>query len=503
MISKKKLSSELEKFKINPIQPRELPYFTSSICPECLFQENRINVISAQLMEENNAVIMKKFCDKHGFFKDVTWSNALMWRRANKFFFSSIGLENPSKNVEKGCPLDCGLCSNHQSHTALGLIDITLKCNLNCPICFADAGNEKSIDPEPNQIIDRMIKLRNNLPVPTPGIQFAGGEPTMNHDLEFYIKKARELGFSHIMVATNGLRFAEDQKYVINLQKAGLNTVYLQFDGVTAKPYTIARGKDLRQIKEKAIQNCKNAGIDGIILVPTIIRGVNSDELGDIIRYALDRKEIIKCVNFQPVSFTGRINQDERKNMRITIPDVIQGIDQQTNGIIKSDDWYPISSMLPLGRALGLMKGKPYLELSAHPDCGMATFLVFDYKGNPQPISRIIDLNNLIKALEKICNIYSSKKFLPDLKAKLLLSSEIMKMQDKFIIKELINELFKKGDYISIAGFMDKVMMLGMMHFMDPYNLDLERVKYCDIHYATDVNLIPFCTQNIIHRKYR
>ncbi len=489
-----------QRFKIEKYTSRILPYETTSICPDCYFLDKKINIIPANLIEKENNVIMYKKCVTHGEFTDILWTDKTLWRRMNSIFYKSIGIENPEKKTLNGCPFDCGLCNNHSSHTALGLIDITMRCNLNCPICFADAGHEPLEDPVPEVIEIMLKKLRSNKPVSTPGIQFAGGEPTLSENLPNYIKKAKELGFNHIMIATNGIRLAGDLDYTRKLIQSGLNTVYLQFDGVTAEPYILARGKDLRETKIKAMTNCEKAGLDGVILVPTIIRGINDDQLGDMIDYAIERRNIVKCINFQPISFTGRIDQSKKNQMRITIPDMINGIDKQTNGQIRANDWYPISSMLTLGRAIGLMHKQPYLELSAHPECGVATFLVFDNKGKPTPISRIIDMQHFMETLEDICNLYASKSIAANLRSKFKIALELWRIDERWRIKNLISDLLSDGNYTSLAGFMNDVVMIGMMHFMDPYNLDLERLKYCDIHYSTEKGLIPFCSHNIAHR---
>jgi uncharacterized radical SAM superfamily Fe-S cluster-containing enzyme len=487
------------RFRIEKIEQNKLPYLTKSICPDCLFLDKRVNVIPAEISEESGYVVMKKTCQKHGFFKETIWGDIQLWVRMNSIFYKSIGIDNPRNNEKFGCPLDCGLCENHCSHTALGLVDVTLRCNLKCPICFADSNNTCE-DPSTDEVLNLLRQLRKNVPVPTPGIQFAGGEPTICENLPLYIGYAKELGFNHIMVATNGIKFAEDPNYIKHLVKQGLNTAYLQFDGVTERPYLQARGTDLREIKYKAIVNCRKSGLDGIILVPTIVGGLNDNELGDIINFALLNKDIIRCINFQPVSFIGRIDHHNREKMRITIPEVINKIHQQTDGLIRPEDWYPISSMLPLGRAIGLLNNEPYLELSANPQCGAATFLVFDSKGKPYAINRILKMNKFIEALENVCDMYTKEKHFGKIRARMKIGYKLWQIKEKWIVKNLIKELFKKGDYDSLVGFMSNVIMIGMMHFMDPYNLDLERVKYCDIHYSTSQGLIPFCTQNTVHR---
>lgn len=490
-------------YKLSKYPSKNLPYSTKSICPICLIDERRVNVLPATIAEENSEIYMVKACPAHGEFKEKIWSDSKLWDKANHLWYRSIGLHNPQVTVKDGCPLDCGLCSRHLSHTALGLIDVTLRCNLKCPICFANAGAGAVSDPSPEEVVKMLKLLRGNKPVPSPGVQFAGGEPTLSEQLPSYIRQAKSMGFNHIMVATNGVRLAEDPEFLKRMVESGLNTVYLQFDGVTAEPYLAARGVDLREVKDKAIDNCRKAKVDGVILVPTIVGGLNLNQLGGIIDYALKNRDIIRCINFQPVSITGRIDRGKREEIRVTIPDLINGIDDQTGGLVKPGDWYPISSMLPVGRALGLMHGRPFLELSAHPGCGMATFLVFDPEGKPHPISELVNLECFIGALERVCDLYSGGVPFADARAKLTIIQQIRSIKKPWLARGMMSNLLKSGDYDSLVGFMGGVIMLGMMHFMDPYNLDLERAQHCDIHYSTrEGRLVPFCTYNNLHREY-
>ena len=187
--------------------------------------------------------------------------------------------------------------------------------------------------------------------------------------------------------------------------------------------------------------------------------------------------------------------------MRITIPYAIRLIEEQTGGLVRKSDWYPISSMLPLGRAIGLMKGPPELELSAHFACGMATFLVFDERGTPRPITEMIDLDGFLGALKEVCNLYAKGKLFACIRSKLKLSLAFRHLKEKAFASDIISNLLKRGDYESLANLMDDVIMLGMIHFMDPWNLDLERLRSCDIHYGSpDGRIIPFCAYNNIYR---
>jgi uncharacterized radical SAM superfamily Fe-S cluster-containing enzyme len=492
----------ISRYHVEKYEARELPYTTQSICPECLLADDEVHVIDATLYEENGKVMYKKTCEKHGEFTDVYWGDAEMFRRAQAWWYKSVGLDNPRTETVKGCPEDCGQCPEHKSHTALALLDVTNRCNLRCPICFAVAAEGGNVyEPTEEEVLDMMKNLRGNLPVPAPALQFAGGEPTVSKNLPKYIKWAKELGFRHVQIASNGIRVGKSKEYLQELRDAGLSTIYMQFDGVTPEPYITARGSNLLPIKKQALQNAREVGMESIVLVPTVVRGVNSDQLGRIIEFAVENRDVIRCVNFQPVSITGRIDRAARDEMRITIPDAIHLIEEQTGGAIPADAWYPVPAMMPVGRALGLMKGGPELELSSHFACGMSTFLYIEDDGSYKPITDVINVDAFIALLEDISNLYADGKRGASKRAKAKLAAGARHFKKKGILKDLLSAFLNRGDYDSLAKFMRRIIMLGMMHFQDPYNFDLERVQHCDVNYAVpDGRIIPFCTMNTIHR---
>ncbi len=501
--SNRAASNEPANLRIRRNPTKDLPYTTSSICPECLFDDEKVEVISATVSERDGKVWIAKSCDLHGNFEELYWSDAELFKKVMNYWYESVGLENPRTENVDGCPHDCGQCPEHKAHTALGLIDVTNRCNMKCSVCFAGAADNEVYEPSPEEVFSMLKNLRANLPAPTVGVQFAGGEPTLSEHLHDYVKWADELGFRHIMVATNGLRFSRDPEFLKNLVDSGLKTLYLQFDGVTERPYLEMRGKDLRNMKDKVLDAARYANLDGIILVPTIVKGLNDDELGGVIQYALDNRDIIRCINFQPVSITGRIDIKKREQMRITTPDALKLIEQQTDGLVRVEDWYPVSSMMGVGRVLGLLRGANIFELHSHFACGMATFLFIDDDGTYYPITKVVDLEALLVALEEICDLYADGKRFFSIRAKLKLLGFIRKVKRKNFMRPIISSFLKRGTYSSLKDFMAKVIMLGMMHFQDPWNLDLERVQHCTINYAVpDGRIIPFCTYNIIHRKF-
>lgn len=464
--------------------------------------EDKVHVIDATLYEEDGKVMYKKTCEKHGEFVDIYWGDADMFRRAMSRWYRSVGLDNPRTQTVAGCPEDCGQCPQHKSHTALALLDVTNRCNLRCPICFAVAAEGGTVyEPKPEEVLEMMRNLRRNLPVPAPAIQFAGGEPTVSKHLPQYIRWAKQLGFRHVEIASNGIRIGKSKEYLQELRDAGLSTVYMQFDGVTPEPYIAARGMNLLDVKKQAIQNAREIGMESLVLVPTVVRGVNDDQLGKIVEFAVQNRDVVRCVNFQPVSITGRIDYSARMKMRITVPDVIHLIEEQTNGLIPATVWYPVPAMLPVGRALGFMKGSPQLELSSHFACGMSTFIYIDEDGSYRPITDMIDVDKFLEVLSEISDLYANEKRGASARAKAKMLGSVRFIKKKGVLKDLLVAFLNRGDYESLAKFMRRVIMIGIMHFQDPFNLDLERVQHCDVNYATpDGRIVPFCTMNTIHR---
>ena len=474
--------------------PKELPYTTKSICPECF------KTIKASVYEENGKVMMKKHCEEHGECLDVYWSNANDFRRAFDFGYKGIGLDNPRTQTINECPNDCGICPNHKTHTNLALLDVTNRCNLECPICFAHAGKAGYVyEPSLEEIKEMLANLRANEPVPTPAVQFAGGEPTMRADLPEIIQAAKEAGFPHVEIATNGILLAQ-KGYPKKLVEAGLSTVYLQFDGVKPEPYLAARGVNLLSQKLKALERCREEGLHSIVLVPTLVKGINDDQVGDIIRFAVENHDIVRCINFQPVSITGRIDYEKRQEMRITIPDLTRVAEEQTEGIVKSSDWYPVPFVVPLSRALGARAGQPMVEFSEHPACGMATFIVIEEDGSYQPITKYVEVEKFLGTLEKMAKDFEKGRRWRGTMRGVMGAMRFFKKRG--LLFNLANNLLIKKDYDSLAAFMKRIIMIGSMHFMDPYNFDLERLERCGIHYAIpDGRIVPFCAMNSLHRE--
>jgi len=464
---------------------------TKSICPECL------KALEATIFEEDGKVFIKKNCPEHGDFQELYWSDFEQYQRAEKFRCDGEGIENPRTKTVKGCPLDCGICPEHKSHTALAIIDVTNRCNLTCPVCFANAAAAGYVyEPTPEQVTGMLENLRATKPVPATALQFSGGEPTIRNDLFDLIRKAKELGFRHVEVNTNGIRISQSVEYAKELKASGVSTIYLQFDGLTPDVYKFIRGLDLLDKKMQAIENLRQAGFKSVVLVVTLVKGVNDSQLGDIINFAAKNFDVIRCVNVQPVSLCGRLPQQEREKMRITIPDFMRLVEEQTKGDIKVSDFYPVPVVVPVSKAVGALKDKNYVEFTTHPHCGMATFLLVE-NGKLVPITRYGNIEKFRNSLQKVYEdaLRGSKS-----KAKIRLAGAARHVKFSFLRKYVLRVLME-GDYQSLGDFVRTTLMVSSMHFMDPYNFDLERVQRCVIHYAVpDGRIIPFCTMNSIHR---
>ncbi|MBM4240827.1 MAG: radical SAM protein [Euryarchaeota archaeon] len=474
---------------------------TKSLCPECL------EVIDAEVYEEHDKIMIKKECKEHGEFDSVYWTNDHLYHEALDSNHKGQGVDNPQTAVLNECPLSCGLCPEHESHTVLGIIDVTNRCNLRCPVCFANAAVTGYLyEPSYDEIKEMLLNLKSNEPVAAPAIQFSGGEPTIRKDIVELVKLAKEMEFSHTQIATNGIKLAKDPELAGKLKEAGLNTIYLQFDGVTEEPYIETRGKNLLPLKLEAIENCRASKL-GIVLVPTLVKGINDHQIGDIIRFAVDNIEIIRGVNFQPVSFAGRTSAEEMEKQRITLPDFEKAVEKQTNSKIKVKDFYPASSVVPISEFIEALEGSPQVTITCHPHCGAATY-IFVEDGEIIPINRFINVDRFFNLLSDSSDdikeggrIGKAKVMARSLK-ELPKTVNPLKTPKSIEIKKILFNVFKDKSYSSLGNFHYKTLLIACMHFMDPWNFDKDRVRRCVIHYAVpDGRIIPFCSMNALYRE--
>lgn len=474
-----------------------LPHKTESLCPECLRR------IEAEVYDDNGVVKIRKTCPEHGAVEDAYWEDTQMYLKAARYHATKEGVSNPNVDFSgKDCPFECGLCRRHKSHTSLANVVLTNRCDLSCWYCFFYAKEGSKIyDPSLEQLKGMFRNLRNEKPVPCNAVQLTGGEPTLREDLLGIIRAAKAEGFAHVQVNTNGINLALRPGLASGIRKAGANTFYLSFDGVTPK----TNPKNHWEVPY-ALENCRAARM-GVVLVPTIVRSVNDQELGDIVRFGASNMDVIRGINFQPVSLVGRVPRRERERMRITIPGAIKKIEEQTSGELSRDDFYTVPCTLAVTDFAEALSGKPKYRLSVHFACGAATY-VFREGDKLLPITRFVDVEGLFGYLADTAQRIrgGSNKVIETAKVLYNLGGYINKAKAPkgLDLPGLLYDAFVTHNYHSLGKFHYKSMFVGFMHFQDLYNYDVERVERCGVHYATpDGKIIPFCAFNVLPEQYR
>ncbi|NJE25503.1 radical SAM protein [Thermococcus sp. MV5] len=477
-----------------------LPHKTWSLCPETR------DIVPAVVWEKDGKIWITKKCSE-GMITDVYYEDAEMYKRFEEWKFDFKIKTYNVENTGVNCPFDCGLCPRHYSHTNLLNIVLTNRCNLSCWYCFFYAKEGQPIyEPTLEQIRIMLRNAKKEEPIGANAVQFTGGEPTLREDIIEIIKIAKEEGYDHIQLNTDGIKLAFDPGLVKNLREAGVNTFYLSYDGMG--PQT--NWKNHWEIP-LIFENVRKAKGPGIVLVPTTIRNVNDHELGAIINFGLNHLDIVRGVNFQPISLVGRVPKHERQRFRITIPGAIQKIEEQTNGAIAKEDWYPIPIAGHIARFFEAFAGRKYY-MTSHFGCGAATYIFLD-ENRVIPISRFLDVEGFVEFLEERVEEIKEWNSLGRLQ-KLKLGAEIfLKFKSfcdedyapkSFDVLKIMRHAFTHGTYEALGEFHNRTLFLGMMHFMDEYNYDIERVERCVIHYALpDGRIVPFCTFNVIPELYR
>lgn len=424
---------------------------TESVCPVCLRK------VEARYRSDNESVWLEKTCPDHGDFSAFVWEGNMFsyyaWNTENR----AVEAPAAAKTTEKGCPYDCGLCQEHKTKGCCVLLELTKRCNLHCPVCFASAGAEDEADPTLDEIAAQYDYLMaHGGPF---NIQLSGGEPTQRDDLPEIIALGREKGFSFFQLNTNGLRLAAEKSYAKELKNAGLNTVFLQFDGLDNHVYQTLRGRPLLEEKDLAIENCAAAGL-GIVLVPVIAAGVNEDQVGKILRYAIDHMPSVRGVHFQPLSYFGRCSLP-RPERPVTIPRMLRLIESQSDGRFRAADFG------------GGGAESPY--------CSFHASYLRSEDGRFRPLKR--------KA-ESCCCCVSSDD------SRKSVAGQWSGEAESFTADGELQDTSSLDSFLEHARL--NTFAISGMVFQDAWNLDLNRLKRC---YICEVDpkhgMVPFCAYNL------
>ena len=423
---------------------------TKSVCPVCL------KVLDARKRAESDGIYLDKRCPEHGPFSALIWEGELRsylaWSRENRV----VDPPRAGRPAEKGCPYDCGLCTSHQRKGCCMLLELTSRCNLRCPVCFAAAGEREAAD-LPMEEIARQYDYLMAHGGPF-NIQLSGGEPTMREDLPEIIKLGREKGFGFFQLNTNGLRLAEEPDYAQSLRVAGLDTVFLQFDGLDDSVSLRLRGAALVEKKLRCIEACAQAGL-GIVLVPVIAAGVNEEQVGPILRFALEQMPAVRGVHFQPLSYFGRCAL-ARPERPITIPKLLALIEEQTQGLMRAADF------------AGGGAENPYCSFHAS--------------------YRLRDDGSLrcLPSRADGCCCTSSDDSRLSVAGQWSGESACFAADDALSDTSALDEFLKQARQQSFA-------VSGML-FQDAWTLDLERLQRCHIcEIDSSRGMVPFCAYNL------
>lgn len=429
---------------------------TQSVCPVCLQR------VDAGYFLRGEEVWLEKTCPQHGFFEALLWQGEAsfqVWQAEPV----AQPPRNPEKPVQKGCPYDCGLCGAHRQASCCVLLEVTARCNLACPVCFAAAKGDEAVAQDPGLDViagwyDMLLEKGGPF-----NIQLSGGEPTMRDDLPEILELGTAKGFSFFQLNTNGLRLAQDLPYLTAMARAGLKTVFLQFDSLRPGPTLELRGADLVEIKRAAIEHCAKAGV-GVVLVPTVKPGCNEDELWDILRFASEFSPAIRGVHFQPISYFGRYAAPPQPGQHLTVPRLLQLLEIQSGGRVCAAHFSPGWAEHPMcsfHADYELEAGGWRLKRRAAGCCCA------------QKIARPTS-ERARRAVALKWSMPNSREAAPD---------------SRYRVDSL--DAFLEGNKrraIAVSG----------MAFQDAWTLDLQRLQRCHVHVVSPEGvLVPFCAYNL------
>ena len=414
---------------------------TRSVCPVCLK-----NIPARLSRGSDGKIVLEKACPDHGSFRVPVWAGKLDFEQW------LLGTEPLAEGSGLNCPGNCGICPEHEIGTCCALLEVTQRCNLRCRYCFADGGlkdTEPSLE-ECREAIRGIVRQCGQ-----PLLQLSGGEPTLRDDLPELVRFAKETGCSYTQVNTNGIRIAEEPDYAKRLKEAGLDIVFLQFDGTEDEIYEALRGRPLLETKLEAIRVCSELRI-GVTLVPTVVRGVNDQNLGAIVALAAKLAPGVRGIHFQPVSYFGRYPSAPAAEERYTLDQLMADLSDQAQ--------IPVESFMP--------------SRCDHPLCGFHAIFLIDPKGGLRPLSSITHSSHSRGCArdnrEYVVRHWRRAPEEPQPNADY---SEEMDF-DTFLYRLRHNSL-----------------TLSAMAFQDAGNLNIERLHRCTLHVYDHGSIKPFCAR--------
>ncbi len=440
---------------------------TRSVCPECLA------IVEAQIMIRDGRVVMQKECPAHGKFEALLSSDAGMYLDSLPYNKPGQAPLEFSTQVKDGCPQDCGLCPDHRQHTCSALIEINSHCNLECPVCFADSQPGFSLSlAQVKRMLDRFVALEGKPEV----VQFSGGEPTLHPDLIPMIRAANQRGIRMVMLNTNGIRIAQDDAFLARLANVR-PTVYLQFDGFSSRCHEMLRGKNLLSIKLEALDRLNQAKLD-VVLVPTIDKNINHDQIGEIVKFGL-KHPAVHGIAFQPVTHGGRHPASDPLE-RETIPDVIHAIAEQTGRLLVEKDFIPVPC--------------------CHPTCRSATYIYLD-GDEMTPLPRVVEVDKYLN--------YVVNRTLPEIRPEILKALEGLWSAASVPGAASTLRRFRAAccelPFLGQAAYLKRhVFTIVIQDFADAYTMDLNVLHKCCVgELIPDGRMIPFCAYNSLGYRQR
>jgi len=437
--------------------------YTKSICPVCKV------VVDAQVNIRAGKVYLRKRCRGHGEFEALIYGDGQRYLDSARFNKpGTIPLQFQTE-VRDGCPTDCGLCPEHKQHACLGIIEVNTNCNLDCPICFADSGHQPDGYAITLEQCERMLDVYVAAEGEPEVVMFSGGEPTIHPRILEFIDAARARPIRTVVLNTNGIRLASDRGFVAALADRGV-TVYLQFDGFAERTHHAIRGRDLRERKQRTLDNCAEAGVT-VMLAAAVERGLNDGELGDIVRFGIAHPAVHGVV-FQPVTHAGRHVEFDPLT-RLTNSDVIDALCEQLPDWLRVDDFFPVPCCFPTCRSISYLLTDGDTVIPVPRLVQLEDYL--DYVTN-----RVLPDDGVRAALERL---WSASAF-PGSETT---ATQLECATCGIDLPEALRD-------IAEAAF-----MIVIQDFQDPYTLNVKTLMKCCVEEITpDGRLIPFCAYNSV-----